>query len=81
MKTKEQIEERISLLQNMFDDAKEDRQKELDKVSKRIADNSGDPEYIIKWIECWMQNANYYKEVMEDLDKQITRLEWIIAEE
>lgn len=78
MKNKEQIEKRLETLQKKLESARKYKDEEIKQVSDTISKNYKYPEHINEWIEAWMDKVKYYDKLIEEAEKQITVIEWVL---
>lgn len=80
MKTLENIQERINYTNEAIKLSEEAAAKAMIEVSEKIKKNVGDPEYVSRWIENWMNEVNYINERVVELQKELLILNWVISQ-
>ena len=80
MKNRELIEQRLETLQKRLEYLNNSKKAEIEIVSDKIHRNYKYPEHINEWIEAWMDKVKYYDKLIEEAEKQITVIEWVLED-
>jgi hypothetical protein len=81
MRNLEQIKERINNIEEDIEYRKKSAVAQMQVVSKKIVNYSDSPEYISKWLPTWMNDVNYQNEQINELNKQLQLLKWVLNED
>jgi hypothetical protein len=80
MRTQERIQKRVETTEGIIENLKAQRKVVMENIQKKIAENAGEPDYIMKWMDSWMLDAKLIDTQIQDKYKELNMLTWVLED-